>query len=171
MVIEDPSTPDRQPAEEQPLDSLAQLQEALLITCRQTRRELAVFSPDLSAPLYDRPEIEEAISALARNHRRAQVRLLVEDTRVLAEQGHRLVRLAQRLPTKIAIRKLTNPLESKAGGFVLGDRHQLFYQSDLENYLGFRHSDDQARVKTLREIFDRAWETAEEDQQLRRLLL
>lgn len=171
MTTQDPSTSSQHAAGEQHLESLLQLQEALLATCQQTRRELAIFSPDLAASLYDRPEIEQAVSELARHHRRARVRLLVEDTRVLTEQGHRLVRLAQRLPTKIAIRKLTNPLESKANGFVLGDRHQLFYQSDIENHLGFRHADDRARVKKLRESFDRAWETAEEDQQLRRLLL
>jgi len=171
MVTQDPLSPTPQSQQAQPFESLPELQAALLLTCQQARRELAVFNPDLSAPLYDRPEIEQAISELARNHRRARVRLLVEDTRVLAEQGHRLVRLAQRLPTKVAIRKLTNPLETKALGFVLGDRHQLFYQSDLENHQGFRHPDDRARVKTLQEIFDRAWETAEEDPRLRRLSL
>jgi len=170
-MTEQKPTGGKAPAQETLLSSLSELQAAVLSTCREARRELAVFSPDLSSELYDRAEIETALSELARNHRRAQVRLLVEDTRLLAAQGHRLVQLAQRLPSKIAIRKLTNELESKACGFVLGDRAQLVYQTDPDQPLGFRHTDDRARVKTLKEIFDRAWETAQEDPQLRRLTL
>lgn len=153
------------------LNSPAEFREAILAISQNTRRELSVFSPDLTATLYDRPELEQALSDLARRHRRAQIRLLVADTQALVERGHSLVRLAQRLPSKIRLRKLTNDIECKAPSFILSDREHLLYQNDREQYRGFLDTQAAGQVKTLREIFDRAWESAEEDPRLRPLFL
>ncbi len=153
------------------IDGPEAFRQALIDTAQSTRRALSLFSPDLAHDIYDFPELTEALSRIARRHRQARVRFLVRDTRTLVDQGHGLVRLAQRLPSKIALRRLTNDIETKAVAFVLGDREQLIYQNDPDNYQGFREEHAAAQVKSLGEIFDRAWETAEEDPRLRQLAL
>lgn len=153
------------------LSSLEQFQEALVSLAQRTRRELAVFSPSLDPLLYEQEDFEQALSLLARRHRLTRVRLLVRDSQPIAERGHMLLRLAQRLPSKIELRKLTNDIETRAISFVLGDRQELLYQNDMEQYRGFWDSNAAAQVKTLKETFDRAWNTAEEDPRLRQLLI
>ncbi len=159
------------PRQPELIDGPEAFRQALIHTAQNTRRSLALFSPDLAHEVYDLPELAEALSEIARRHRQARVRLLVRDTRALVDQGHGLVRLAQRLPSKIALRRLRNDIETKAVAFVLGDRDLLVYQNDPDNYQGFREEQAAARVKSLGEIFDRAWETAEEDPRLRQLAL
>ncbi len=145
--------------------------EALIEAARQSRRDFLIFSPSLDPLIYDNAELIEALSALARAHRGATLQFLVQDTRPLVARGHGLVRLCQRLPTKAGIRRLTNDIETKAASFALGDRKQLVYQNDPDTCRGFWDWRAGAQVKTLREIFNRAWETAEEDPQLRQLAL
>lgn len=145
--------------------------EALIEAARHCRRDILVFSPTLDPTVYDSLELIETLSALARAHPGAKLRFLVEDTRPLVGRGHGLVRLCQRLPSKASIRRITNDIETKAAAFALGDREQLVYQNDPDTYRGFWDWRAGAKVKTLREIFDRAWETAEDDPQLRQLTL
>lgn len=153
------------------IDGPEAFRQALVSLAEQTRRQLVIYSPDLAHEVYDDPALSEAISAIARRHRQAQVQILVRDTRVLVEYGHGLVRLAQRLPSKVTVRRLVNDIETQAIAFALGDREQLVYQNDPDNYRGFQDCQAAARVKTLREVFERAWETAEEDPRLRQLTL
>lgn len=145
--------------------------EALVEAARQSRRDFLIFSPSLDPLIYDRTELIDALSALARSHRGAKLQFLVQDTRPLVAQGHGLVRLCQRLPSKAGIRRITNDIETKAAAFALGDREQLVYQNDPDIYRGFRDWRAGAQVKTLRDIFARAWESAEDDPQLRQLAL
>lgn len=153
------------------IDGPEAFRQALIHIAQRTRRSLSLFSPDLVHEIYDLPALAEAISEIARRHRQAQVQILVRETRALVEHGHALVRLAQRLPSKVTLRRLTNDIETQAIAFALGDREHLVYQNDPDTYHGFYDEHAGARVKTLREIFDRAWETAEEDPRLRQLAL
>ncbi|UZJ45738.1 hypothetical protein OOT55_06715 [Marinimicrobium sp. C6131] len=162
-----PDTP-RQP---DLIDGPEAFRQALIHVAQNTRRSLSLFSPDLAHEIYDLPALAEALSEIARRHRQARVQLLVRDTRALVDQGHGLVRLAQRLPSKVALRRLRNDIETQSIAFALGDREHLVYQNDPDTYHGFYDEHAGARVKTLREIFDRAWETAEEDPRLRQLAL
>lgn len=155
----------------QTLDTLPDNRDALQTLVQECRRDLAIYSPDLTPGLYDSPGLERALLALARRHRQTRVRLLVDQTQDLVERSHSLVRLAQRLPSKIALRRTTEELETSAPAFALGDRHLLFYQSDLETFQGVLDLEAGPRVNQLRDAFDRAWNSAEEDPRLRQLAL
>lgn len=165
------SRPPDQTQQPRLIDGPDAFRRALLHAATQTRRTFSLYSPDLAGDVYDLPELADALSEIARRHRQAQVQILVRETRALVEHGHALVRLAQRLPSKVTLRRLTNDIETQAIAFALGDREHLVYQNDPDTYHGFYDEHAGARVKTLREIFDRAWETAEEDPRLRQLAL
>jgi len=155
----------------QPLSALRDGQKALVSLCRDTQKDLDIFSHRLDPALYDQARLEQAISELARAHRFAQVRILVSDTQPLIEFSHRLVRLAIRLPSKIQIRKATEPPETKAAGFVLGDTQKLLYLASEDNCQGFCDSEAGPQVQSLREAFVRAWELGEEEPRFKQFFI
>src|SRR5690625_667199 len=69
------------------------------------RRHLDILSHTLDPLVYECPETVDALSALARRHKLARVRILVQDTLPLIERGHALVRLAQRYRPRLSCAK------------------------------------------------------------------
>lgn len=139
--------------------------------CANARRQIDIFSHSLDYPVYNHVDTVAAISQMVRSHSQARVRILVRDTRPLVENSHRLVRLAQRLPSKIQLRKLTEEPENSDMAYVLCDRDQLVYKNDDREYRGFVNFAAAPEVKNLRETFSRTWELARPDPKLRVLSL
>ena len=153
------------------LSTMADCQKALVSLCRNTQKDLDIFSHRLDLALYDQTQLEQAASDLARAHRFAQIRILVIDTQTLIDYGHRLVRLAIRLPSKIQIRKATEPPETRAAGFCLSDMQKLLYLASEDDYLGFFDSKAAPQVQNLREAFKRAWEVGEEEPRFKQFFI
>lgn len=153
------------------LESCQDFQAQVTQICADARRQIDIFSHSLDYPVYNHAGTVAAISHMARAHSQAQVRILVRDTRPLVENSHRLARLAQRLPSKIQLRKLTEEPENTEMAFVLCDRDQLVYKNDDQEYRGFVNYAAAPEVKNLRETFNRHWELARPDPKLRVLSL
>jgi hypothetical protein len=153
------------------LNDLVDFQQQALMLVGATRRNLAILSRTLDAPLYDSEEFAAAISALARSSRYAQVQILVKDTAPIIERGHRLARLAQRLSTKVSLRKLTLEPANTDMAFMLCDNSGLLYKNDDLVYRGLADKKAHAEVKRLREIFDYLWQHAEAEPRLQQLHL
>lgn len=151
------------------LDSGEDFHDFALQLLAKTRRNLAILSRDLDPVIFNSPEFVEAVSALARSSRYAQIQILVKDTKPLAESGHKLVRLAQRLSSKIAIRKLTVEADDKDMGFMLCDSAGLLYKNDESIYQGFANFEASVEVKRFRETFDYLWQYGEVDPELQEL--
>lgn len=153
------------------LDSLEDFQKYAVVLSANARRHLDILSHALDPLVYERADTVAALSALARSHRSARVRILVQDTLPLVESGHALVRLAQRLPSKFEIRKQGGELENSDMAFMLADSEQVLYKHDDRLYRGFVNFKAPAEVRSLREGFVRAWEHAQPDPQLQQLHL
>lgn len=145
------------------LSTLSDCHKALVSLCRDTKKNLDIFSHRLEFALYDHAELEQTMSHLVRVHRFAQIRFLITDTQPLIEYGHRLMRLAIRLPSRIHIRKVTELPETKAAGFCLGDTHKLLYLASEADYLGFYDTQAGPQVQSPREAFNRAWSSGAEE--------
>lgn len=131
-----------------------------------TRRHLAILSHSLDSSVYETDAFVSAISKLARTSRYALVQILVKDTIPLIERGHKLVRLAQRLPSKIILRKLTLEPDNGDMGFMLCDTTGLLYKNDECEYRGFADTHAAVEVKRLRATFDYLWQYAEPEPRL-----
>ena len=138
---------------------------------QKATKNLSILSCDLDAPLYAQADFVAAISQLARSGRNSQIQLLVKDTKLALATGHPLVRLAQRLPSKIILRKLTQEPDDKNMGFMLCDNSLLLFKNDDAIYKGFANFAALREAKQLREQFDYCWQYAEEDPEVRRLQL
>lgn len=136
---------------------------------RQCQRQLRLFSQFLEPEWFDRPELAEALSALARRHRFTEIRLLIIDSRPLVGRGHSLLNLSRRLPTSIQLKRAqVEPRELKELMLIADDRGVLRWDmreperawADFNNLPMARDSAAQ---------FDELWYRAVDDPELRTL--
>lgn len=143
------------------LDGIEDFREYSLELVKHNRRTLAVLTHHLDPMIYSAPDFVEAISAFSRSSRQAQIQILIKDTKPIIGFGHLLVRLAQRIPSKIQVRKMTLEPNNKDMAFMLGDTDKLLYKNDDSVYRGFFNSTAAREVKPLREEFNYLWQYAE----------
>jgi CO dehydrogenase/acetyl-CoA synthase gamma subunit (corrinoid Fe-S protein) len=143
------------------LEGIADFSEHNLAVIKQGRRNIAILTRDLDAPVYGSNEFVQALSDFARSSRNANVQILVKDTKTAIETGHPLVRLAQRLSSKIMIRKMTVEPNNKEMGFLLCDTNKLVYKNDERVYRGFANYAAAREIKPLSEEFNYLWQYGE----------
>lgn len=151
------------------LDSCEDFQDFALQLLANTRRHLTILSRELDPAIFNSAEFVDAASQFVRSSRYAQMQILVKDTKPLLESGHKLVRLAQRLSSKITIRKLTVEADDKDMGFMLCDSSGLLYKNNEAAYQGFANFKAEVEVKRFREAFDYIWQYGEADPDLQEL--
>jgi hypothetical protein len=127
----------------------------------RSRRSIAILTHDLDALVYATPECVQHLSNFVRSSRNAQVQILIRDTKPAIETGHLLVRLAQRLSSKILVRKMTIEPNNKEMGFMLGDTDKLLYKNDDALHRGFFNCAAASELKPLREEFNYLWQYGE----------
>jgi hypothetical protein len=102
------------------LTHLFMMQQAAVALLAQGKREVLIMTPDLEHDRFDNEAFIEALSAFARSSRYTQTRILVADTRLAIEDGHRVVKLIRRLSSLIHIRQLhENDLEDCTSNMVV----------------------------------------------------
>lgn len=143
------------------LDGIADFRNYSEQLVAQSRRSIAILTRNLDALVYGTPELVQLLSNFARSSRNAQVQILIKDTKHAIETGHTLVRLAQRLSSKILVRKMTVEPNNKEMGFMLGDTDKLLYKNDDGLHRGFFNNAAAAEIKTLRDEFNYLWQYAE----------
>ncbi len=153
------------------LDSLEDFVEHVDKLIQAGRRDVKILSRTLEPALYDRDIFVKSLSCLARSHPQARVEILLKNTKSLAENGHKIVRLAQRLPSKINIRRLTIEPEDDAMAFMIVDKDKLLFKNDESSMQGFANLEAGPEVKHLMDTWERLWQNSEADPQLRPLSL
>jgi hypothetical protein len=126
-----------------------------------SRRSIAILTRDLDVLVYGTPDCVQHLSDFVRSNRNAQIQILIKDTKPAIETGHLLVRLAQRLSSKILVRKMTVEPNNKEMGFMLGDTDKLLYKNDDALHRGFFNSAAASEIKSLREEFNYLWQYGE----------
>ncbi|WP_323844406.1 hypothetical protein [Microbulbifer magnicolonia] len=154
-----------------PLEDLAGFRGALIELLGEARRELCIYSERLARPLYHDSEVVEALSSFARSGRCARVRILIRDSDPIVRQFHRAQVLAQRLSTRIEIRKIEATVDTPDWEFAIADGRGVLQCDDRDLWLGSYHPQSQVRARKLLDIFERDWSLATTDANLRRLSL
>lgn len=143
------------------LDGVADFRSYCEELITQSRRSIAILTRDLDALVYATPECIQHLSNFVRSSRNAQVQILIKDTKPAIETGHALIRLAQRLSSKLLVRKMTVEPNNKEMGFMLGDTDKLIYKNDDSVHRGFFNSAAASEIKSLRDEFNYLWQYAE----------
>jgi predicted GNAT family N-acyltransferase len=147
----------------------AACRDGLLRYLQEPRRKLWIFSPELDPALFDFHPVAAAVLRFVRHSASAQVRILICDNDYLVGRRHRLVDLAKRLDSRIALRRLEPALAPGTNSFVTWDDTGFFVLPDFRDYVAV--ADRYNRVQALRfsERYAHLWEQGTADPELRRL--
>jgi predicted GNAT family N-acyltransferase len=151
-------------------DDRAQAMSAMLAVLADARHEVDLLTRDLDPLLLDTPTSLDAIKHVALSGRRAQVRIIVLEPRKALLAGHRLIPLAQRLPSAIALRTPVDERDLQyPSAFVLNDRRGYFFRPLGSRVEGEGSTGAPGRHAQLRALFDQLWERSEPASELRAL--
>jgi hypothetical protein len=153
------------------LDGIEDFRSYSIELLHQSNRQIAILSRQLDEQVYATSAYVQALSDFVRSSRHCQVQILVKDTKHAIEAGHPLVRLAQRLSSKVHVRKIIQEPNNKEMGFILGDTAKLLYKNDDSTYRGFYNTAAPREVKQFREEFNYLWQYAEPEPEFQQLCL
>ena len=153
------------------LDGLSDFNDHALQIVQQSRRNIAILTAELDPSVYGTAEFTQALSNFARSSRYTQIQLLVKNTKIALESNHPLVSLAQRLSSKISVRKMIIEPNNKEMGFLCADTDKLLYKNDQSVYRGFANYAAGHEIKSLREEFNYLWQYAEPEPEFQRLFI
>ncbi len=132
--------------------------------------EIAIYTRDLDAALLDVPATLDALKRIALSGRHAQIRILVHDARKPLADGHRLIALAQRLPSTVAIRTPVDERDLQyPSAFLINDRRGYLFRVLGSRVEGEGSTYAPGKHAQLREFFDQVWERSVPSEELRQL--
>ncbi len=147
-------------------DTLLGLMDSLI---GQAGQRLWLYDRFLDHDLYDRHQLRELVSAVARRHRLSDVRLLIHDDKPLVQRRHQLVELMRRLTSRIELRLVNQDYPIEDQPFLLADREGILCRHDFNKPEGFANFAAGGRVKLKAEAFQRMWDAARPSLELREL--
>ena len=168
-IQQSPATPAPPPSEITLFSGETESRDELYGCLKLPERTLAIASYALDPFLFDTTEAETLISSFARRAPLVTVRVLIATSDRMVTSGHRLADLAQRLSSKIKVRKLDDEHADESQTFVVWDRLGFWNLPDYREYKGFHNPNDRVTAARLTERFDYLWERAQPDPNLRAL--
>lgn len=164
--------PPAQDSEELSLDSQAQTEALALQLVARAKRNLWLYSRDLEPKLYATAGMIEAFKRFALQARGGELRVLLHDPDAVMRDGHPLVTLAHRLPSRIALRvPQEEPDLQYAGAFLLNDTGGYLWRPVASRFEGTGNLHAPGKQRQLREYFVQVWERSLPDPRLRQLHL
>ena len=168
MRLADPAGSAAGPVELQHRDAFLQHGIQML---RQASRSLEILTHDLDPALYDQGPFVDALKRLATASHQSRIRILLEDNDRVQKQGHRVLELARRLPSRIAIHRPAADHQEQGQNFLIADRSDYLLQRMHTPYQGEAGYRNRRQARRLGELFDQMWEHSEPDRALRRLYI
>jgi len=126
------------------------------------RHRLAIYLPLLSNEIYSSLEELAEIRRIAVSGRGAQIRILLHNPEAALRNDHRLIALAQRLPSAIQIRMPVEEADlAYISTYLLNDVGGYLFLPEADRSSGRAAADDRAAQAPLQQHFDEVWERAE----------
>jgi predicted GNAT family N-acyltransferase len=125
----------------------------------EARHRLAIYQPLLTTDVFSHTEELAELRRLATSGRGAQIRLILHDPAATLRDSHRLIALAQRLPSAIQVRTPADDLDlAYASSYLLNDQGGYLFLPDAQRPSGRAASCDRAAQAPLVQHFDDVWE-------------
>ena len=145
---------------------------AVLSLLGDARHSMAFYTRELDPGLLDAEPVLQALRQLAMRGRGAELRLLVQEPQAALLDGHRLIALAQRLPSVIRLRVPVEDSDRQyAAAFALNDVGGYLLRPLGNRYEGQGSTCDPGRQAQLLRYFEQVWERSEPATVLRPLEL
>ena len=146
---------------------------AALSLASQARYGINIFTQDLDDAIYNNKEFEEHVFSLATRHPNTQIRILVQDSTAAVKNGHRLIRIAQKLTSSVFIKNPQKTHKSDESAFMTVDGVGMLYRirANTFNHEASVNFMSAQRAGKLDEFFNEAWDHGVPDLQVRRLFV
>jgi hypothetical protein len=129
-------------------------------------RRCFILTENLDAAVYANADFVSALSTLARSGAQVEIKILVKNFKPAIDAGHPLIKLAQRLRSKIQLKKIAQEPENTDMGFMICDTRGLIYKNDETVYQGFANYKAAPEIKKLQDEFIYLWERADIEKEL-----
>lgn len=134
------------------------------------RRGLDIYLPFLGNDMYASAEELAELRRIAISGRGAQIRILLHDPAAALRNDHRLVALAQRLPSTIQIRTPAEDADlAYSSAYLLNDVGGYLFLPEADRQRGRAARSDRASQAPLQQHFNEVWERAERASELQSL--
>lgn len=131
--------------------------------------QVNIVSRKLDHFVFDRSDIVEAFSNFIRRASHTKVRIVVFNSLEITKANHRLLALAHRAPSKIALRLLSPDYKEFNESFVIADKLGYLHNQQSDLYDGVVSFNDTIRCSELNNTFKEIWDRSVEDPNLRQL--
>lgn len=158
-----------EPANSRELQGAEALREAAVELVAAARRSVHICSRDLDRALYDNEPFLDALTRFLTSHPRAFARILVRDADPAVRDGHRLIDLAQRLSSRLAIREPGPQHRDYNAAFLVTDGRGVLYRELGDRFEAVVSDSDRPRARQLISYHDEAWEFGHANPNLRTL--
>lgn len=149
------------PAEALPTGSRAEVAASRLQLLAQARHRLYLYQPRLDADLYAGAAEMAELRRIATSGRGAEIRMLLHEPESALRDGHRLVALAQRLPSVVHIRVPVEEVDlAYTSAYLLTDEGGYLFQPDARRADARASGRDRAAQAPLLQHFQEVWERA-----------
>lgn len=142
-----------------PTSTRSEIAASRLQLLSEARHRLSIYQPALDSDLYAGPGEIAEFRRIATSGRGAEIRILLHDPEAALRNSHRLVSLAQRLPSVLHIR---TPLEevdlAYASAYLLTDQGGYLFQPDARRADTRASLKDRAAQAPLAQHFNEVWE-------------
>lgn len=163
----EPQRPDATPLA---CNDLSSLREATLAVLTGARHAVWILSPDLDPGVLDTDAAVTALRRLATRGRGGDIRLLVHDAAGLLAGSHRLVELAQRMPSVCRIRVVEDAEDRAVShALVMNDAGGVLLRPQADQPVGRGATCDPLEHARLHPQFQRIWDRARPAHELRPL--
>lgn len=126
------------------------------------RHRLSIYQPVLGNDSYAGTEELDQLRRIAISSRGAQIRILLHDPAGALRNDHRLIALAQRLPSSIQIRVPVEEADlAYVSAYLLNDVGGYLFLPEADRPQGRAARDDRASQAPLQQHFNEVWDRAE----------
>ena len=153
------------------LDTPEAVRHAVLELTLLARQSLNIYTPDLDPVIFDQQPFLDALRRLAISHQHARVRILLRDPRRAVKDGHRVITLARRLSSRIALRVPAPDHQDYQSGFLVVDNAHVLFDPEPNRYTARLSRADRPRARELMVFFDEGWAHGHQHPDLRELRL
>lgn len=153
-----------------PAGSRDEIAAARLQLLGDARHRLAIRWPVLGNDSYASAQELDELRRIATSGRSALIRMLLHDPEAALRNDHRLIALAQRLPSSIQIRMPVDEVDlSWASACLLNDVGGYLFLPDAERVQGRAARSHRANAVPLQQHFDEVWDRSERASMLQTL--
>lgn len=142
-----------------PASDRAELAQARLRLLTEARRRVAIYQPMLPEDIYGNVQELAELRRIATSGRGAEIRLILHAPEEALRDNHRLVALAQRLPSMVLVRTPQEETDlAYASSYLLTDQGGYLFQPDARRPDGRASTADRAAQAPLLQHFNEVWE-------------